>query len=210
LASAAAAVSLADILLPALTFLGSAANVVAIMVVTLVLTFFTLVFGELAPKRIAMQYPEAWALVVARPLDLLATAARPAVWLLSTSTNVVVRLAGGDPSRQREEVTEEELRDMISAQASLTEDERQVIAGALEVSQRSLREVLVPRHAVVTLHADLTVAEAMPRILESGHSRVPVYRDSPDDIVGVVRLRELVGVSGRLSDVMTPIAVFPE
>jgi len=210
LASAAAAVSLAEPVVPILGFLGDAADVAAIMLITLVLTFFTLVFGELAPKRIAMQYPEGWAMLVARPLNVLATAARPAVWLLSTSTNLVVRLVGGDPSRQRDEVSEEELREMVVAQASLSDIEKQVISGALEVGERSLREVLVPRHALFSLRADLPIEEALPAVLESGHARVPVWTGTTDGIVGVVRLRELVGVTGSLADVMTPIPMFPE
>src|SRR3954454_24187169 len=105
LASAAAAVSLAKPLVEALSFLGSAAEPPAIVIGTIVLTFVSLVIGELAPKRIAMQRTEGWALVVARPLDVLSMVSRPAVWLLGVSTNLVVRLVGGDPHAQREEVT---------------------------------------------------------------------------------------------------------
>ncbi len=151
MASATAAVSLSERVVPLLEPLGDADEVMAIVLVTLVLTFFTLVFGELAPKRIAMQHTEGWALAVARPLDLLARIARPAVWLLSASTNIIVKLLGGDPSRQREDITEEELRDMIAAQESLTPDEQQVISGALEIGDRTLREVLVPRPRVFAL-----------------------------------------------------------
>ncbi len=91
------------------------------MLVTIVLTFVTLVIGELAPKRIAMQRTEGWALLVARPLDVLSTFSRPAVWLLGESTNLVVRLAGGDPTAQREEVTTEEIRDMVAAQQDFSD-----------------------------------------------------------------------------------------
>jgi putative hemolysin len=110
LASASAAVSLAKPLVGPLSFLGSAADTVAIVLVTIVLTFFTLVVGELAPKRIAMQRAEGWAMLVARPLDLLTTLSRPAVWLLGKSTDLVVRLTGGDPHAAREEVTTEDPR----------------------------------------------------------------------------------------------------
>ena len=97
LASAAAAVSLAEPLEEPLDFLGGAARPVSIIVVTLVLAYFTLVFGELAPKRVAMQRAERWALVAARPLSVMSTLTRPIVWLLSRSTDVAVRLMGGDP-----------------------------------------------------------------------------------------------------------------
>ena len=90
------------------------AEAASIVVVTLVLTYFTLVFGELAPKRIAMQRAERWSLVMARPLAALSAGARPAVALLSASTDLTVRLAGLDPEEQRPEVTEEELKGLIT------------------------------------------------------------------------------------------------
>ena len=210
LASAAAAVSLAQPLVPMLAFLGGAANVVAILIITLVLTYFTLVFGELAPKRIALQHPEGWAMAVATPLDLLATATRPAIWALSTSTNLVVRLFGGDPRRQGADVTEEEIREMIATQVSMTEHEKQVITGALEAGDRTLREVVVPRHLVVKLATDTPAAEALQALIDSGHSRAPVYQSSPDDIVGVVGLRDLVGREGPIASLISPIPAFPE
>ena len=101
LASASAAVSLAEPLEEPLSFLGGAAGAAAIVVVTLVLAYATLVVGELAPKRIAMQRAESWGLLVARPLSAASTATRPIVWLLSRSTDVVVRLLGGDPHASR-------------------------------------------------------------------------------------------------------------
>jgi putative hemolysin len=210
LASATAAVSLAEPVKPLFAPFGGAASVMSVMSVTLILTFFTLVFGELAPKRIAMQHPEGWALIVARPLDFVATVSRPAVWLLSVSTNLVVRLSGSDPTRQREETTEEELRDMIASQHSFTPEEREIIAGALEVGDRSLRQVLVPRHAIFALPAEMTVAEALPEIIASAHSRVPIYRTDLDSIVAVVQLRPLIGVEGTLEQYATPVLSFPE
>ncbi|MGE3961296.1 MAG: hemolysin family protein [Dehalococcoidia bacterium] len=210
MASAAAAVSLSEPLVPLFEGLGDADEVAAIIVVTLILTFFTLVFGELAPKRIAMQHAEGWALLVARPLDLLAVATRPVVWLLSTSTNVVVRLAGGDPTRRGEEVTEEEIRELVESQATFTPEERRVIAGALEVGERSLREVLVPRHRVLLLQRDMPAPEALAVIAASGHSRIPVYGASADDIVGMVHLRQLIDTRAPVGEVMTPIPAFPE
>lgn len=210
LASATAAVSLAEPVEPLFAPFGGAAPVMSVLTVTLILTFFTLVFGELAPKRIAMQHPEGWALIVARPLDFVATVSRPAVWLLSVSTNLVVRLSGSDPTRQREETTEEELRDMIASQHSFTPEEREIIAGALEVGDRSLRQVIVPRHAIFALPADMPVAEALPKIIESAHHRVPIYRTDLDSIIAVVQLRPLIGAEGTLEQHATPILSFPE
>lgn len=210
LASATAAVSLAEPVAPLFSAFGNAAEVLAVVAVTLVLTFVTLVFGELAPKRIAMQHPEGWALLVARPLDLIATLARPAVWILSKATNIVVRLTGSDPNQQRQEVTDEAIRDMVASQASLTPAERQVISGALEVGDRTLRQVLVPRHAVFALPATMSTADALPEVIASGHSRIPIYRTNLDTIFSVVQLRQLFGQQATLAQLGTAILTFPE
>ncbi|MEU4741993.1 hemolysin family protein [Actinosynnema sp. NPDC023658] len=211
LASATAAVSLAAPLVPLLSFLGEAANAVAIALVTIVLTFFTLVFGELAPKRLAMQYALRWALLVARPLHVLSTASRPAVWALSASTNVVVRLFGGKPEVESEQMSSEELRELVSAQRGLNAEQRKIITGALEINERRLREVLVPRRTVMTLDAALDVASARTELAASGHSRAPVARGGHlDDVVGVVHLRDLLKDDARLIDVVRPPLVLPD
>ena len=119
LASASAAVSLAQPLEEPLGFLGGAAEPAAIVVVTIILSYVTLVFGELAPKRIAMQRAERWSLMAVRPLAWVATLTRPAVWVLSRSTDLVVRVFGGDPNKGAEEITEEELRQAIVEPAQL-------------------------------------------------------------------------------------------
>ncbi|MFE2757654.1 hemolysin family protein [Actinosynnema sp. NPDC059335] len=211
LASATAAVSLAAPLVPLLSFLGDAANPVAIALVTVVLTFLTLVFGELAPKRLAMQYALRWALLAARPLHVLSAASRPAVWALSASTNVVVRLFGGKPEAESEQMSADELRELVSAQRGLNAEQRMIMTGALEISERRLREVLVPRRAVVTLDADLDVPSARAELAASGHSRAPVARGGHlDDVVGVVHLRDLLRDDARLVDVARPPVVFPD
>ncbi|WP_158854541.1 hemolysin family protein [Saccharothrix deserti] len=211
LASATAAVSLAEPLVPVLSFLGDAANAVAIALVTVVLTFLTLVFGELAPKRLAMQSALRWALLVARPLHALSTVSRPAVWALSASTNVVVRLFGGKADAESEQMSSEELRELVSAQRGLNAEQRMIMTGALEINERRLREVLVPRRSVVTLAAELDVPSARAELAASGHSRAPVARGGHlDDVVGVVHLRDLLEDDARLVDVARPPVVFPD
>ncbi|GGP77584.1 hemolysin family protein [Saccharothrix coeruleofusca] len=211
LASATAAVALARPVVPLLSFLGGAADAVAVALVTVVLTFLTLVFGELAPKRLAMQYSLRWALLVARPLDLLSTISRPAVWTLSASTNAVVRLLGGKPEAESEQMSPEELRELVSAQRGLNTEQRMIINGALEIHERRLREVLVPRRAVMTLAAETDVAAARAELAESGHSRAPVARGGHlDDVIGVVHLRDLLDDSALLVDVARPATVFPD
>ncbi|PDP84802.1 hemolysin [Glycomyces fuscus] len=203
LASATAAVSLARPLVGPLGFLGSYAAPASVVLVTVVLTFVTLVLGELAPKRIAMQRAEPWALLVARPLNALAVLSRPAVWLLSASTDLVVRLGGADPGSTREEATEEELRDMIAAQGQMTPEQRTILSGAFDITGRTLRQVLVPRPEVDTVPADLPAHEAALLLAERGHSRAPVVaRGDVDDIVGVVHWSDLLrgeGGAGELA-----------
>ncbi|WP_422752249.1 hemolysin family protein [Micromonospora sp. WMMD708] len=195
LASAAAAVSLARPLVPLLGFLGGAAETVAIVLVTLVLTFVTLVFGELAPKRIAMQRAERWALLVARPLDILSSFTRPAVWLLGATSDLVVRLAGVDPKHQPDEIGPDELRDIVAGNHGFTKEQRTIIAGAVEIADRQLRAVLVPRLQVFTLDSGTTAEAARLLLAATGHSRAPVVRHGGlDDAVGVIHLRDLVGV----------------
>ena len=212
LASAAAAVSLAEPLEAHLGFLGGAAGPVSVIIVTLVLAYFTLVFGELAPKRIAMQRAEKWGMVMARPLDLLSTLTKPIVWLLSKSTDLAVRLLGGDPTRQREEVSGEELRDMVAIHETFTPEQRQIIDGAFEIAERTLDEVMVPRTDVVVIDADATCDEALALLIETGHSRAPVAeKRNLDRPVGMVRLRSLLGRGDEpVRSVMWDIPAFPD
>ncbi|TPG15901.1 hemolysin family protein [Pedococcus bigeumensis] len=187
LASATAAVSLAEPLVPRLAFLGSAAEPVVVAAVTLVLAFFTLVLGELAPKRLAMQLALPWALAVARPLDLLSTLSRPAVAVLSASTDLVVRLLGGRSETTPEDISAEELRDLVTSNPGLDAEQRDIISGALDLHERLVRHVLVPRGSVFSLPSDLPVAQARAAMASAGHSRVPVtVGHHLDRVLGVV------------------------
>lgn len=169
-------------------------------------------FGELAPKRVAMQRAERWGLLAARPLAAVSTLTRPAVWLLSRSTDIAVRLLGGDPSRQREDVTEDDLRDMVAAQTSFTDKQRMIIQGAFEIAERSLHEVLRPRRDVFVLSADAPASAALEQLAASGHSRAPVgEHGSLDDVAGVVHLRDLLGDGDcPVRDLAVELCAFPE
>ena len=211
LASAAAAVSLSKPLVKPLSFLGAAAEPASIVIVTIVLTFVTLVIGELAPKRIAMQRTEGWALLVARPLDVLSMVSRPAVWLLGVATNLVVRLVGGDPHAQREEVTTEEIRDMVAAQQEFSAEQRTIISGAFEIADRILREILVPRRDVLTLPQGCSAHDALHQLIAGGHSRAPVVGPAGlDDVIGVVHLRDLVDATGPVDALAKQGLFLPE
>jgi putative hemolysin len=210
LASATAAVSLAEPLVEPLGFLGGAARPAAIFAITLALTFVTLVFGELAPKRLAMQRAEPWALLAARPLTVLARLTAPAIWLLSHATDLTVRLFGGDPDRDRQEVTEEEIRDLIATQSTYTDEQRQIIDGALEVADRTLRQIVVPRSRVVGLPAALPVDEALSQLAAAGHSRAPVYTSELDDADRTISVLGLLGGTGTVADHARPALALPE
>lgn len=193
LASASAAVSLAEPVESVFGFLGDGARPASIVAVTLVLSYATLVVGELAPKRLAMQRAERWGLLVARPLATLSTITRPAVWLLSRSTDVVVRLLGGDPSLEREEVTEEEIRELVATHDVVSDQQRTILSGAFDLVDRRVHDVLRPRPDVFTIDADDPCDVALRSLAESGHSRAPVcIGGSLDAVVGVVHLRDLL------------------
>jgi len=211
LASAAAAVSLAEPLEEPLAFLGGAAGPVSVLVVTLILSYFTLVFGELAPKRLAMQRAERWGMVMARPLAVLSRVTRPVVWLLARSTDIAVKVFGGDPLLQREEVTEEELRDMVALHEDVTPEQRRIIDGAFEAAERRLDEILVPRNDVVVIDGEASSADAIAVLTSTGHSRAPVAPERNLDLVlGVVHLQDLVGTGcERVADIVREVPVFP-
>jgi putative hemolysin len=211
LASATAAVSLARPLIgPLEEVFGGAARAVAIVVVTLILSYLTLVFGELAPKRIALQRAVGWGTFAARPLTILGKVTRPVVWLLSLSTDATVRLFGGNPSAQREEIGEEELRDMVTSRSGFPRLQRDILSGAFEIKDRRLREVTVPRTEMFSMKADDDVSDAIARLLESGHSRAPVSREDVDDVVGIVHLRDLIGAGGAVGEHTRELFSLPE
>jgi putative hemolysin len=167
-------------------------DTVAFIVVTILISYVALVFGELAPKRLGLQRTETVALFAAAPLDRIATLARPVIWLLSRTTDVVVRLAGGDPKANREAITDEELRGLVAAHESLPADERKLIDDVFDAGDRQVREVMVPRTEVDFLEFATTVSRAARIAREAPHSRYPVIRRDSDDVVGFVHIRDLL------------------
>jgi len=210
LASATAAVSLAEPLVPVLSPLGAAARPVAVVLVTAVLTFVTLVFGELAPKRIAMQRAEGWALASGGIVLALARVSRPLVLLLGFATDTVVRITGSDPMQGRGALTQEEVRDLIATGGLYAPDERRIITGALEAADRILREVLRPRNDVLALPDMLPAEEGLGRLVAAGHSRAPVFGERIDDADRVVGIMDLVGKAGTVGEHARPILALPE
>ncbi len=168
------------------------ASVVSLVVVTGAISIFTLVLGELAPKRLALQRAERWALLAAPTLDRISVLARPLVWLLSRSTNLVVRIFGGDPKAGRGVMTEEELRDLVVGHQALSPDERRIVGEVFEAANRQIREVLVPRTEVEFIAAATPLSRVAKIVAGAPHSRFPVYRDSYDDVIGFIHVRDLL------------------
>ena len=170
------------------------ADVVALVVVTAVISYFSLVLGELVPKRIALQRAEAVSLFVAPVLDRIARLFRPMIWLLSRSTNAVVRMLGLDPTAGGEQVSEEELRDLVVTSPQLTVEERRVLADVFGAADRQLSEVMVPRTEVDFLPAGMSLRQAAQYVVGRPHSRYPVIVDNADDVIGFIHVRDLLAI----------------
>jgi putative hemolysin len=167
------------------------AGPLAFIVVTAGISYLSLVLGELTPKRLALQRAEGLAMLVAPSLNRAATLARPIVWVLSASTNGLVRLVGGDPKVSGEAITQEELRDLVAAHESLTSDERRLIDEVFRAGEREIREVMTPRTEVAFLDASMTASRAAKQVADSNWSRFPVAGRDEDDVVGFAHVRDL-------------------
>ncbi len=192
---------------------GGAADATALVMMTLLIAYLSLVLGELVPKRLALQRSAGLSLAVAPPLDRFAHAVRPVIWLLSASTNAVVRLVGGDPHATGEELSDEELRDLVSTHEGLGEQERKIVQDVFNASQTTLKEVMRPRGDVVFLEAELPLTEAAPRVQGLPYSRYPVIGDGFDDVVGFLHVRDLLDVGAgdrrRVRDVRRDVLRLP-
>ncbi len=192
----------------------TAAGAVALVGVTLVLAFITLVLGELTPKRLGLQRSESIALLASGPLTLLAALFRPVVWLLGKCTNGAVRILGGDPHQTGEVMSEEELQGLVAAHESLSTVERRVISDVFAAEDTLVREVMVPRPDVEFLPASMTLSRAA-KLTSGTHSRFPVIGEDADDVVGVAHITSILspshplGRAATVGDVAGPVTVLP-
>jgi len=167
----------------------------SIIGVTLVIAYFSLVFGELVPKRLALFRSEEISLASAGAIDVIAKIFRPIIWLLSHSTDFVVRAFGVDPKEQRSAMSEEELLDLVAGHAALTAEERDIVEEVFNASERQVHEVMVPRTEVDFMDASLTVGKAIELAIVMAHSRYPVVRGSSDEVIGFIHVRDLLDTS---------------
>ena len=163
--------------------------------VTLVIAYFSLVFGELVPKRVALFKAEEISMNTAGIIDFVAKIFRPIIWLLSKSTDFVVRALGVDPKEARTQMSEEELLDLVVGHAALTAEERDIVEEVFNASERQVHEVMVPRTEVDFMDASLTVGKAIELAVDKAHSRYPVVRGSTDEVVGFIHVRDLLDTS---------------
>ncbi|CAN5468166.1 hemolysin family protein [soil metagenome] len=170
------------------------ASGLALIVVTAVLSFVTIIFGELVPKTLALAHAERYSLLLAGPIDLIGRVLAPVVWLLSRITNSVSRLLGA-PAEVRDQMSTEELKLLVERggeQGILEAEEEQMISAVMELGGRRVHEVMVPRVDMVALPGDAPLGQFVDTIVEAGHSRIPVYEDSIDNIIGVLYAKDLL------------------
>jgi putative hemolysin len=218
LSAAFGGATLASELSPVLVDLGMAESVakpVSLVAITVVISYVSIVLGELAAKRLALQRAEGFALTLAPMVDRIASMARPVIWLLSKSTDVVVRALGGDPSANREQITGQELRDIVVAHESLGEEERRIVDDVFDAGHRQLRELMVPRTEVDFLDATIPAYRAVRLAAERPHSRYPVIAGNADDVVGFVHVRDLFDPevatrSVRVGDLVRDVLMLPD
>ncbi|NLC43807.1 MAG: HlyC/CorC family transporter [Clostridiales bacterium] len=200
LSSAFASDAFADLLTNWLVSIGVpiASNIIkpiSVVVITLILSYFTLVFGELVPKRLAMQEAEKFSMKVIRPLQMLAVITSPLVKLLTLSTNFFVKLAGGNPNANDEEVTEEEIRMMIDVgeeKGTIDEIEKVFINNVFDFDDKVVADIMIHRTRVVAISIESDLKDIIEVINSEKYTRIPVYEDSIDNIIGVLHVKDLL------------------
>ncbi len=224
LASAFAADSFATRLSQALVAGGftlispEALNTLCVILITIILSYFTLVLGELTPKRIAMQNPDKIARFSAGVITVVQKLFRPVVWLLSKSTNAMLRLFRINPNAEGGQVTEEEIRMMVDiggASGTIQQDERTMIENIFEFNNTTAESLMIHRMDVVAIQTEDTFEDILDTIRESGLSRFPVYDEDIDDIVGVLNTRDFllnaqIQTPKTLRELLRPAYLVPE
>jgi putative hemolysin len=200
LASAVGAVSLSGILADTirtipLKFIQDAAEGISFLLVTLLIALAAIIIGELVPKTLALTFADRFALFVARPIGWFDRILRPIVWLVSTVSNVLVRALGGKDRPKAGYLSTEELKMLVetgSEQGGIEEEEKEMIHGVIELSETRVHEVMVPRIGIRAVEVHDSVEEVLDMIVLAGHSRVPVYEESLDNIVGILYAKDLL------------------
>lgn len=196
----------------------AAVNTLSVILITIILSFFTLVFGELVPKRIAMQKTDKVARMACGVVSVLAAFMRPIIWLLTVSTNGMLRLLHIDPNAEDDEVSEEEIRMMVDIgeeKGAIESGEKEMIENIFEFNNMTAEDVMIHRTDVVMLWAEDPDEEIVRTIEKTGLTRFPVYEEDADDVVGVLNTRTYL-LNARLErprplrELLTPAYFVPE
>ena len=193
-------------------------NTLAVILITIVLSFFTLVFGELVPKRIAMKFPDRVARFVCGPVHVMSVLFRPVIWFLSHTVNGVLRLFGIDPKANETNVTEDEIRMMVDIgeeKGTIEGDEHDMIENVFEFNNMTAADCMTHRTTMVALQIEDSNQHILRTIRESGLSRFPVYGENLDDILGTATTRDILlnlvgGNARKLRDIIRPAYFVPE
>jgi putative hemolysin len=172
-----------------------AATSISFVLVTLVIALASIIVGELVPKTLALAFPDRFALVVARPIGWFDRLLRPVVWFVSTVSNVLVRALGGKDRPRAGYLSTEELKMLVetgSEQGGIEEEEKEMIHGVIELADTKVHQVMVPRIGIRAVEANDPVDEVLQMVVRAGHSRVPVYEESLDNIVGILYAKDLL------------------
>ena len=192
--SATAAVSLSEGFAETLSKIGvPAASTIALVIVTLILSYFTLVFGELFPKRLALRAPEKIALAFAKPVNAIRIIFKPVVWLLSGSCELLVRLFHLKPNSD-DKVTEDEIKALVSTgveDGTINSDEQELINAVFTFGDLKVRDVMTPRVNVFMINIDDSIGKIKKMIKEEKYSRIPVYEDSKDNVIGILNIKDI-------------------
>jgi putative hemolysin len=195
LSAAFGAEQLGTYVIPALKRAGFSeqpSEILSIVGITLVIVYISLVFGELVPKRLALFKTEKIALATAAIIDRVAIVFKPIIWLLSHSTDLIVKIFGITAQSERTKISDVELMELVSGHTDLSAEEREIVEEVFNTSDRLIHEVMVPRTEVDFLDASLTISEARKSAAELAHSRYPVVRGSSDEIIGFLHVRDLL------------------
>jgi putative hemolysin len=184
------------------TWITPIASGLAVFLVTIAITYLTLVFGELAPKRLGLQRSLRVAQSVAMPVTWLSAALTPIVWVLGRSTNVIARVIGVKAGGNPQGVSEEEIQLLVREQGTLLEEEKRMIGEVFDLGDTVAREIMVPRVDTEMLEDTLSVSDAMENFRRTGFSRMPVFHEDPDSVIGVALLKDLLEpiAAGRRTD----------
>lgn len=168
---------------------------VSVIIVTLILSYFSLVLGELVPKRVAQHNPEKFAKAVVGIVTGVGSVLRPFVILLTVSTNLVLRLLHIDPTKMNKIITEEEIRMMVDVGrefGSIHEEEKEMIENIFEFNDKAVSEIMTHRTNIISLDVDASYAEVLEAAIHEKYTRIPVYEDSIDNIIGILHIKDLL------------------